>query len=82
MLTGIFLFALCCVWLDRHTWKYDWRRDRAIRRILRIMYTTRIVMSVSFIGTPLDMAWNCCHGGTGFIFQSIGLEDLQVLRPP
>jgi len=73
MLTGIFLFALGYVWLDRHTWKYDWRRDRTIRRILRIMYTTRIVMSVSFIGTPLDMACGiAAMGATGFIFQSIG----------
>lgn len=73
MLTGIFLFVLGYVWLDRHTWKYDWRRDRAIRRILRIMYTTRIVMSVSFIGTPLDMACGiAAMGATGFIFQSIG----------
>lgn len=76
MLTGIFLFVLGYVWLDRHTWQYSWRRDRVIRRILRVIYTTRIVISVSFIGTPLDMMCGiAAMSATAFIFQSFAAGE-------
>ena len=56
MLTGIALFIVGYTWLDRYTWKYTWRKNPVIRRILRIMYTTRVAISASLIGTPLDRA--------------------------
>lgn len=55
MATGIFLFICGYVWLDRYTWNFPWRQNLVIRRILRIMYSTRVIISCSMIGTPLDM---------------------------
>lgn len=55
MATGILLFACGYVWLDRYTWRFEWRKNLVIRRILRIMYSTRVAISCSLIGTPLDM---------------------------
>ncbi len=74
MATGVSLFVLGYVWLDRYTWNYPWRKKPVIRRILRVMYTTRIVISVSMIGTPLDMACGIvAMGATAFIFQNLGM---------
>jgi len=74
MATGVSLFILGYVWLDRYTWNYPWRQKPVIRRILRVMYTTRIVISVSMIGTPLDMACGILAlGATAFLFQNLGM---------
>ena len=76
MLTGIALFIVGYTWLDRYTWKFTWRKNPVIRRILRIMYTTRVAISASLIGTPLDMDCGMLAlGATAFLFQDFAASN-------
>ena len=74
MATGIFLFIIGYVCLDRYTWNFAWRKNPVIRRILRVMYTTRIAISCSMMGTPLDMACGIAAlGATHLLMQNLGV---------
>ncbi len=55
MVVGILIFVVGYSWLDFQTASRPWRRNRRIRRTLRISYGTRIAISILFpIGGFLD----------------------------
>ncbi len=56
MVLGILIFVAGYTWLDYSTAKLAWRRNRRLRRTLRIAYGTRIAISILFpLGGTLDV---------------------------
>lgn len=56
MLVGILIFIVGYTWIDFRTAERPWRRRRRVRRTLRMVYGTRIAISILFpIGAYLDL---------------------------
>jgi hypothetical protein len=56
MCVGILIFIVGYTWIDFRTAGRSWRRRRQVRRTLRMVYGTRIAISILFpIGAYLDL---------------------------
>lgn len=56
MLLGILIFVIGYTWIDFRTAGRPWRRRKRIRRTLRLVYGTRLAISIVFpVGAYLDL---------------------------
>lgn len=56
MLTGVAIFIAAYIATDRATYSHPFRQSRIVRRVLRITYATRILITIAFpVGMFLDM---------------------------
>lgn len=87
MLTGVLIFIVAYVWLDRRTASAHWRQSTIVRRLLKTVYGLRVGASILFpIGMYADLMCGVVSvgiytrlGGTAGRGETMGYFDSLVV---